>query len=239
MITNTINGKSYIGQTKQTLLKRWKRHNKKGCRALYSAIKKYGAENFTIESICEPPIESLMCALESYYIAHYNTLSPNGYNLRTGGEINTFSEETRKKLSIANLGNKKSLGYRHTEEARKRISEANSGNKFCLGHKNSLGYKHTSEFKEKLSKVHLGNKHALGYKHTDEECQKISKSLIGNKRCVGYKHTDKARKNMSEGHLGNQYCLGYKHTEEARRNMASAQKARRQREAEARNNPVV
>ena len=49
-ITNRINGKVYIGQTRMSLNVRWWHHcNRKDCPALHHAIKKYGAENFTVE----------------------------------------------------------------------------------------------------------------------------------------------------------------------------------------------
>jgi group I intron endonuclease len=61
-ITNNINKKVYIGQT-NNLKKRWNEHKRLGNSnnsskksinsKLYSAMKKYGVENFTIEVIEE------------------------------------------------------------------------------------------------------------------------------------------------------------------------------------------
>ena len=43
LITNTINGKRYVGQTKRTLHERWWQHtHQKNCRYLSAAINKYG-----------------------------------------------------------------------------------------------------------------------------------------------------------------------------------------------------
>lgn len=45
LITNTISGKQYIGQTTQTLASRWAQHlrdTRKSHLPLFSAIKKYG-----------------------------------------------------------------------------------------------------------------------------------------------------------------------------------------------------
>lgn len=55
------------------------------------------------------------------------------------------SEETKRKISIAEKGNKKALGHKCSEEARRRISIANRGNKFALGCKRS------AETKRKIS----------------------------------------------------------------------------------------
>lgn len=53
-ITNKLNGKVYIGQTTEGIEKRWKRHcgyQINDGTYFHNAIKKYGAENFTIEII--------------------------------------------------------------------------------------------------------------------------------------------------------------------------------------------
>jgi hypothetical protein len=45
----------------------------------------------------------------------------------------TFSEETRKKIGLAQLGNKKALGFKPSEETKNKIRQANMGNKHTLG----------------------------------------------------------------------------------------------------------
>lgn len=89
-ITNQINGKLYIGKTNRTIQERFKEHcrdylkrgNEK--RPLYSAMKKYGIRNFSIESIEE-------CALneaetrEKYWIEFYGSFK-YGYNATLGGD---------------------------------------------------------------------------------------------------------------------------------------------------------
>ena len=44
------------------------------------------------------PLEQLVNDRETYWINELNTLSPNGYNLKTGGRRPTFSEETKERL---------------------------------------------------------------------------------------------------------------------------------------------
>ena len=50
LITNSVNGKQYVGQTKTTIEHRFKQHISKKkishCSALGGAIEKYGEENF-------------------------------------------------------------------------------------------------------------------------------------------------------------------------------------------------
>lgn len=82
-ITNKINGKTYIGETIQTISKRWSRHcydAKRGATDhLHSAMRLYGIENFIIEEVEFCSTESRF-ERESYYIILYNTLEPHGYN---------------------------------------------------------------------------------------------------------------------------------------------------------------
>lgn len=86
-ITNKVNGKSYIGQTRYTIEFRWRQHlHKKDNTYFHNAIRKYGADNFIIEKLEECNIEDLN-EKEIYYIAKYNTFK-DGYNLTIGGDGN-------------------------------------------------------------------------------------------------------------------------------------------------------
>lgn len=86
-ITNKVNGKSYIGQTRYTIEFRWKQHqHKKDNTYFHNAIHKYGIDNFSIEILEECNIEDLN-SREIFYIAKYNTFD-KGYNLTIGGDGN-------------------------------------------------------------------------------------------------------------------------------------------------------
>ena len=97
-------GKSYIGQTFKTLEQRAK-YTGEGyrlCPVFYRAILKYGFENFTCEILEEIDLDSKeeiktqLDKLEERYIQEYNTLAPNGYNVRLGNqEGSTFSKESK------------------------------------------------------------------------------------------------------------------------------------------------
>jgi group I intron endonuclease len=92
-ITNLVNGKGYIGFTsKKNPYNRWSDHihksrNYKQKRyPLHLAIEKYTKDNFIFEIICQSKeLDYCLNALEPYFIIKYNTLSPNGYNIKTGG----------------------------------------------------------------------------------------------------------------------------------------------------------
>lgn len=83
-ITNKINGKIYIGQSKNPK-KRFQQHIKdeKVTSSIHNAIKKYGVENFTFE-IIEGPISNHN-EREIYWIDYYNSYS-KGYNQTIGGD---------------------------------------------------------------------------------------------------------------------------------------------------------
>ena len=90
-ITNKVNGKIYIGQTTQSLDHRWKTHlrvskSKVPHHAIHDAIRKYGKDNFSVE-IVEDEISGIELGnREIFWIQHYNSLVPNGYNIRKGGD---------------------------------------------------------------------------------------------------------------------------------------------------------
>ena len=88
-MTNNINGKIYIGQTKYDIFERLKSHKKDSKREnnknrpIYIAINKYGIDNFSTEIIEEVPIEKLD-EREKYWIEYYRSFK-YGYNATVGG----------------------------------------------------------------------------------------------------------------------------------------------------------
>lgn len=102
LITCTINGMMYVGQTRQIAQRRWTAHKKAAknlarfkngeiekCEDissyLYNSMVKYGIENFEFKVILDDIEDDLIDQHEIDYIEIYNTLKPNGFNLTTGG----------------------------------------------------------------------------------------------------------------------------------------------------------
>ncbi len=83
LITNLINGKQYVGKTKNSIEKRFADHKSAGsnCKALKRAIKKYGDENFKIEIIEYCASWDALVEAEHRNILKYKSLTPNGYNI--------------------------------------------------------------------------------------------------------------------------------------------------------------
>lgn len=122
---NKINNKRYVGLTSRNPpSKRWG-HNGiyyKQCTCFYNAIQEYGWDNFEHIILKENLTIEEAVYFERYYIKLYNTISPNGYNLTSGGEIKKeISKETRKRMS------EKRLGHKNSEETRKKMSESKKG----------------------------------------------------------------------------------------------------------------
>ena len=111
-------GKSYVGQTIQSLRKRINGHvnGKNYCRVLKEAIDEYGIYSFKKEIIWEGD-NSLLAGKEKYYINHFNTMYPCGYNLSTGGgrgehrSENTIKHMTNIQRELVKRRNNGMLGF--------------------------------------------------------------------------------------------------------------------------------
>lgn len=91
LITNTVNGKNYVGITCRPLEVRWKAHLFRAShnwkQILYNAIRKYGSEAFSLKIIDRA--DSLLNAgiLESHHIIELGAYyTEHGYNMTYGGE---------------------------------------------------------------------------------------------------------------------------------------------------------
>lgn len=90
LITSDIDGKVYVGQTVDTLSRRWKHHldNAKKVKPdgdLGKDIKYFGEENFHIEQLATADTQKELDRLEEYYITQYDAIE-HGYNIRHGGK---------------------------------------------------------------------------------------------------------------------------------------------------------
>lgn len=100
-ITNTVNGKKYIGQTVQPLGKRWRMHKQsKSCRLLHRAIDKHGADAFTVDVLDGCESKEALDSAELMWILKLDTVDPaKGYNLKEGGSSRRYSAESRALMS--------------------------------------------------------------------------------------------------------------------------------------------
>ena len=100
-ITNKVNGKKYVGQTRTHVFsrnrfrpygyqRRFKAHlvdilsERSACTALATAVREFGQKNFEVTLLTRCTADQ-KDELEAKYISDLNTLAPNGYNLASGG----------------------------------------------------------------------------------------------------------------------------------------------------------
>ena len=137
---NKINGKVYIGITSQKPEQRWR--NGEGYKSsphFYSAIQKYGWDNFEHNILFVELTKEQACLKEQELIKEFNSMNREyGYNSTSGGDIFVMNEETKKKISQALMGNQNNLGHSCSEEKKKKISEAQKGREFTEEHKQKL-----------------------------------------------------------------------------------------------------
>jgi group I intron endonuclease len=136
-------GKRYVGITKQSPERRWRRGEGYTKNAyFYNAIQKYGWDNIKSEILSE----QLSCGeakqIEIDLIARYNLNDSNfGYNLTKGGDAGSglsgmshpnygkhLAESTREKISKKAVGRQgPMLGRQHADSTKKRWSEIRTG----------------------------------------------------------------------------------------------------------------
>jgi group I intron endonuclease len=195
-IENKINGKKYIGQSKD-IDNRFMRHKsdffggRNHSPILMKAWEKYGRENFNFYTIVYlPNIKIIMDAFEIFFIWLFNShVSRFGYNISWGGNTpmknRKHSEETKRKISKNNPKHWKNK-KRPAETIEKiRLSK--------------IGKKATIRTKEKMGDSHRGKKQING----------ITSLFIGV-----YKRNDNGKFRSEIKFKGKRYKLGTFKTEE-------------------------
>lgn len=121
-------GKVYIGIAKD-IKHRWRANGNgyKGSTRFHNAIIKYGWDAFQHEILYSNLSREDACKLEIELINKYNSTDIRyGYNLESGGNSPTVSEETRQKLREINIGHPVS------REVREKMSEIKSKKVVCV-----------------------------------------------------------------------------------------------------------
>jgi group I intron endonuclease len=145
-ITNSSNGKRYVGQTSHSLQTRLGNHFR-AARAhrmyrLQQAIRKWGEENFSISLIRITLTQAEANDAEKHYIAVYRSFEHAfGYNMTEGGFA--MSEKARESRRGRRLTSAQREHLRVVNTGRKcdwadKISAALKGRKFTVAHRNKL-----------------------------------------------------------------------------------------------------
>ena len=194
--------KRYYGITGTETNRRW--CNRKGYSSqlvFNRAINKYGWKNFEHIVLFDNLTKDEANLLEQCYIALYDTTNPKyGYNISLGGSIP--SEESRRKMSEAQKGEKHHYYGKHfSEEHRRKISEGNKGKKrseesIQKMREASKGRKASEETKKKMSESNP--KYWLGKHRSEETRRKLSAANKGNPSPMkGKHHTEETREKIS------------------------------------------
>lgn len=213
LIKNTINNKLYVGSAKN-VKNRFNAHkyslkkNSHDNPLLQNAWNKYGEEHFIFEMIEECDL-SIILLMEQHYLDLYKSYDRNkGYNiLRIAGSSYgyKFSEESRKKMSLAKKGLKPRIGSKLSDDTKKKIGDANRGrvptqetrDKISNSNKGKIrtnemrknvsnGLRGLIKSKEWIEKIRQKN---MGRKTSDETKNKLRGRIV----------TEETRKKISEG----------------------------------------
>ena len=130
LVTNVKTGQRYVGQTIRTVESRFNDHcrDNRSSRYLSSAIKSHGREMFQVEELFICFTENDLNEMETYFINHFNTLHPNGYNLSLGGHNRgIISEKTRNLMRDCKLGKSFKRKNKWSNESRLNNSKRQGG----------------------------------------------------------------------------------------------------------------
>lgn len=178
-------GKSYIGQTSRTLIKRWQGHCNSAASSPYMAISKaiakHGKNNFSLIVLCENiPDKYDANKLEVYFINYYNTYR-DGYNNTPGGG-------NRSNLKYGNR-----LGQKNTEEHREKMSKATTKRFLDVEQRAKIseakmGKCFTAEHRVNISKAQTGKRHSKKHR---EAVSKAIKEFWRKRKSGEYPETIK------------------------------------------------
>jgi group I intron endonuclease len=142
VVTNTVNGKQYVGITAGPVTRRWASHlyhTRRGSNLLFHrAIRKYGAHVFALECVATTDSYSSLCVFEIAFIDALGSRSPGGYNATDGGEG--------------------ALGYHHTEAGKAKLAALHtnpSAERRAQISSIWLGRKRSFETRAKMSEANL------------------------------------------------------------------------------------
>lgn len=198
-------GKRYVGQTFTTLEERVRGHLKDANspnlmrRKLFqSTLRKYNSPGDWKWEILEENVpDEMLDEREIFWIAHFNTIKPNGLNLRGGGAKGRLHAETKEKLRLASIEFFKThpgtmTGKHHSESAIAAMREKRTGTKaseetrakMSIQRKGKKLPPFSDEHRAKLSAVKLGDRHPFWGKDRPEHSMRMAGSSNPNSSSI-------------------------------------------------------
>lgn len=188
LIWHKPTGKCYVGQTVMTVAERMRSHrskakNAKKCNemAVTAAIRKHGWGEFDYAILEQCNDQDELNDTERYWINHYDSLAPNGYNIQAGGTLGVDAAAARERRRQS------AIGRALSDETKRKISEANKGKVV------------SDEAKAKMAAAKIGSS------RSDETKEKIRVAFTG--RAI----TDEAKAKMSEARKAAGHARGSSH----------------------------
>lgn len=198
------NGKRYIGITSKKPEYRWNHGDGyKTNKHFYSAISKYGWNNFTHTIVAVGLSKKEACAMEQRLISKYNTTNPeNGYNNSIGGEsgslgVKRTAEQIARMVSSRDYSNSWNIGKHLSPDHKRKISDAEKGKKV------------SDETRKKLSESHKGkpNIKLRGRKFTKSHIEKLSTKIVCVETGKTYTGLMEAERELGISHANISNCL--------------------------------
>lgn len=176
-ITNLVNGKVYIGASKN-IERRWRDHKKRINSPIHSDLEALGVENFKFEVLLECP-EDMLCQWERDMICLYDSDDPEkGYNNPKDRPYSLKNSENMKgKNRYPRTDYQKQRvseshkGIPQSDETKRKISEALKGRP--SPRKGRPGTPLSEEHKRKISEARKGIPHSEEQKEKQSEKMKV------------------------------------------------------------------
>ncbi len=207
IITNSTNGKNYVGLTGQKYLSnRWRGHLKCSRDGVdtyfYRALRKYGPSVFTKDIVAENISRSEAQRLEKFWIGLIHSNEKEfGYNTTFGGFAPKHTQTTREKIGYIQIGRVKSASAIANHAAAMMSSEYRQ--------RRSEISKRCCNSPEYLAKISGDNHWTRRLGHSDETRRKMSESMkkswASGHGLRGRRHSEATKRKISETKLGRKH----------------------------------
>lgn len=238
LVTNSVNGKRYVGQTVKAPETRFWEHRHAAEKGegylLHTAIRKYGVEAFRFQVIETCDSRARANDLERRWIRLCDSRSRNrGYNITSGGDGLPDLPRTPEHCARISEALKGRKPTQHAIETSRRV---HTGNKYNLGRpmteytkqrllESNLGRARSKEERKRQSEAMTGRV------RSEEHCRNISLAQKGKSKSPEHVESIRAAAAARRG------IPGVKHTEEMKAKLsifAKAREARKRRQRQQR-----
>lgn len=204
LVTNTISGKVYVGQTTQTVEARWEDHlydvDHGSTLIFHNAIRSYGKDVFKLETLCRCPNQQALNKAEIFFIWVLGASKRAfGYNMTLGGSFGKLSLDAalRKQEKVQADWDRRTL-----EEKRKRMFAAFSvpwsEERRAAKRKEVVGIERPAWVRKKMSDAHIRQHSTDTPEQRKAYGARMRQVQLSCPSFKGRTHTEENRRIMSE-----------------------------------------